>query len=211
LPRLREYHTTTTAPPTIHHNAGIVTFVGIRLPCTLLASIAVLGGCCGAAQARRPTKRSGPTVAQIRKAVASAERSKMLWATVNVCQTKGKRAARGGSIGVRGQMPTLGFASTLSMTIQLNRYSAESKSFVALPYSTARTTVSPGAFATDLHQDGAVFPFSGPAGLLNATVTFTWTRAGKLLGSTTQQTTAGHPDAAGGRPAHYSTAQCQLA
>ena len=129
----------------------------------------------------------------------------MLWATVNVCQTKGKQAAQGGSIGVRGQMPTLGFASTLSMTIQLNRYSAKSKSFVALPYATAKTTVSPGAFATDLHQDGAVFPFSGPAGLLNATVTFSWTRAGKLLGSTTQQTTAGHRDAAGGRPAHYST------
>ena len=134
----------------------------------------------------------------------------MLWATVNVCQTKGKHAAQGGSIGVRGQMPTLGFASTLSMTIQLNRYSAKSKSFVAISAPTAKRTVSPGAFATDLHQDGEVFPFTGPAGLLNATVTFSWTRAGKLLGSTTQPTTAGHPNATGGRPAHYSAAQCQL-
>ena len=184
--------------------------MGIRLPCTLLAIIAALGGCATAAQAKRASKRGAPTAAQIRKAVAKAERSKMLWATVNVCQTKGKQAAQGGSIGVRGQMPTLGFATTLSMTIQLNRYSAKSKSFVALPYPTAKTTVSPGAFATDLHQDGAVFPFSGPAGLLNATVTFSWTRAGKVLGSTTQQTTAGHRDAAGGRPAHYSAAQCQL-
>jgi hypothetical protein len=184
--------------------------VGIRLPCTLLAIIAALGGCATAAQAKRTIKRAGPTAAQIRKAVAGAERSEMLWATVNVCQTKGTQAAQGGSIGVRGQMPTLGFASTLSMTIQLNRYSPKTKSFVALPYATAKTTVSPGTFATDLHQDGAVFPFSGPAGLLNATVTFSWTRAGKLLGSTTQQTTAGHRDAVGGRPAHYSTAQCQL-
>jgi hypothetical protein len=185
--------------------------VGIRLPCTLLAIIAALGCCTtAAAQAKRTAKPSGPTAAQIRKAVASAERSKMLWGTVNLCQTKGKKAAKGGNIGVRGQMPTLGFASKLSMTIQLNRYSPKTKSFVALPYATAKTTVSPGTFATDLHQDGAVFPFSGPAGLLNATVTFSWTRAGKLLGSTTQQTTAGHPDASGGRPAHYSTAQCQL-
>ncbi len=184
--------------------------MGIRLPCTLLAIIAASGSCATVAQAKRTTHRGAPTVAQIRKAVAKAERSKMLWATVNVCQANGKQAARGGNMGVRGQMPTLGFASTLSMTIQLNRYSAKSKSFVALPYPTATTTVSPGTFATDLHQDGAVFPFSGPAGLLNATVTFSWTRAGKLLGSTTQQTTAGHPDAAGGHPAHYSTAQCQL-
>jgi hypothetical protein len=184
--------------------------VGIRLPCTLLAIMAALGCCATAAQAKLTAKRSGPTAAQIRKAVASAERSKMLWATVNVCQTKGKKAAKGGSIGVRGQMPTLGFASTLGMTIQLNRYSAKSKSFVALPYATAKTTVSPGTFATDLHQDGAVFPFSGPAGLLDATITFSWTRADKLLGSTTQQTTAGHHDVSGARPAHYSTAQCQL-
>ena len=131
-------------------------------------------------------------------------------ATVNVCQTKGTGAAQGGSIGVRGQMPTLGFASTLRMTIQLNAFSATTKSFVALPYATARTTVSPGTFATDLHQDGAVFPFTSPAGLLVATVTFSWTRAGKLLGSTAQQTTAGHRDAAGGRPAHYSAAHCLL-
>jgi hypothetical protein len=184
--------------------------VGIRLPCTLLAIIAALGGCATAAQAKRTTHRSAPTAAQIRKAVAKAERSKMLWATVNICKTEGKQAAHGGSIGVRGQMPTLGFASTLSMTIQLNRYSPKTKSFVALPYATAETTVSPGAFATDLHQTGEVFPFTGPAGLLNATVRFSWTRAGKLLGSTTQQTTAGHPDAVGGRPAHYSAAQCQL-
>jgi hypothetical protein len=184
--------------------------VGIRLPCTLLAIIAALGCCATVAQAKPPTKPSGPSAAQIRKAIAGAEHSKMLWATVNVCQPKGKQAAKGGDVGVRGQMPTLGFASTLSMTIQLNRYSPKSKSFVALPYATAKTTVSPGTFATDLHQDGAVFPFSGPAGLLNATVTFSWTRAGKLLGSTTQQTTAGHRDASGGRPAHYSTAHCQL-
>ena len=184
--------------------------MGIRLPCTLLAIIVALAGCATVAQAKRTTHRGAPTSAQVRKAIAKAERSKMLWATVNVCQTKGKQAARGGSIGIRGQMPTLGFTSTLSMTIQLNRYSAKSKSFVALPYATAKTTVSPGAFATDLHQDGAVFPFSGPAGLLNATVTFSWTRAGKLLGSTTQPTTAGHRDAAGGHPAHYSSAQCQL-
>lgn len=184
--------------------------MGIRRPCTLLAIIAALGSCATVAQAKRTNHRSAPTAAQIRKAVAKAERSKMLWATVNVCQTKGKQAAHGGSIGVRGQIPTLGFASTLSMTIQLNRYSVKTKSFVALPYATAKTTVSPGAFAADLHQDGAVFPFSGPAGLLNATVTFDWTRAGKLLGSTTRPTTAGHRDAAGGRPAHYSTAHCQL-
>ncbi len=55
-----------------------------------------------------------------------------------------------------------------------------------------------------------MFPFHGPAGLLNATVTFRWSRAGTVLGTATRQTATGHHDAAQGRPAHYSAAQCRL-
>ena len=168
-------------------------------------------GCWSAvAQASGSHRHKGPTAAQIHKAITKARHSKQLWATVNVCQVKGKDAAKGGSVGIRGEMPTLGFSSTLSMTIQLNRWSTKTKSFAPLPYKTAKTTVSPGRFATNLHQDGAVFPFGGPAGLLNATVRFSWSRAGKVLGTATRQTTGGHRDAAGGHPAHYSAAQCNL-
>ena len=162
------------------------------------------------AQARRSHKPKGPTAAQIHKALAKARRSRQLWATVNVCRLKGRHGARGGSIGVRGQMPTLGFSSTLSMTIQLNDWSTKTKSFTPLSYRTAKTTVSPGRFASNLHQDGAVFPFGGPAGLLDATVSFSWSRGRTVLGTATRQTTAGHHDAAGGQPAHYSAAQCKL-
>jgi hypothetical protein len=180
------------------------------LPCILLAMFAALGCWSAVAQARRSQAHKGPTAAQIHKALTKARRSKQLWATVNVCRVKGRHGAKGGSIGVRGQMPTLGFSSTLSMTIQLNHYSSKSKSFVALPYKTAKTTVSPGTFQTNLHQDGAVYPFGGRAGLLNATITFSWSRGGKVLGTASRQTTAGHHDAARGRPAHYSAAQCKL-
>ena len=190
-----------------------MTFVRVdrrfRLPCVLLAMIATLGCCSAIAQAKRSHAHTAPSAGQIHKALARVRRSKLLWATVNVCQRKGKNAAKGGSIGIRGQMPTLGFSSTLSMTIQLNRWSPKSKSFVPLPYKTAKTTVSPGKFAANLHQDGAVFPFGGPAGLLNATVTFSWARGGKLLGTAIRQTAAGHHDAAGGQP-HYSAAECKL-
>ncbi|HEX5194178.1 MAG TPA: hypothetical protein VFW09_15365 [Solirubrobacteraceae bacterium] len=181
-----------------------------RLPRILLAMVATLGCWSAVAHARRAHAHNGPTRAQIHKALARARHSKLLWATVNVCQLKGRHAARGGSIGVRGQMPTLGFTSTLSMTIQLNRWSTKSKSFTPLRYRTAKTTVSPGRFANNLHQDGAVFPFGGPAGLLNATVTFSWARRGKVLGTATRTTTGGHHDAAGGHPPHYSAAQCRL-
>ena len=171
---------------------------------------AALGCWSAVAQAKRSHGHTGPSAAQIHKALTRARHSKLLWATVNVCRVKGRHAAKGGSIGIRGQMPTLGFSSTLSMTIQLNHWSTKTKSFTPLSYRTARTTVSPGRFASNLHQDGAVFPFGGPAGLLDATVTFSWSRGGKVLGTATRQTTASHHDAAGGRPPHYSAAQCRL-
>lgn len=182
----------------------------VRLIAIVLAVVTALGGSSAVAQARRSHGHGGPTAAQIHKALAKARRSKLLWATVNVCQVKGRHAVNGGSIGIRGQMPTLGFFSTLSMKIALNQWSSKTKSFAPLPYKTAKTTVSPGRFATNLHQDGAVFPFQGPAGLLDATVTFSWSRNGKVLGTATRQTTAGHHDAAGGKPPRYSAAQCKL-
>jgi hypothetical protein len=182
----------------------------VRLIGIVLAIAATLGCWSAVAQARRSHAHGGPTAAQIHRALTKARRSTLLWATINVCQVKGSHAAKGASIGIRGQMPTLGFFSTLSMTIQLNRWSSKNKSFAPLPYKTARTTVSPGRFATNLHQDGAVFPFGGPAGLLNATVTFSWSRDGKLLGTATRRTTTGHHDAAGGKPPRYSAAQCKL-
>lgn len=148
-----------------------------------------------------------PTPKQIRAAIARASRSSYLWATVNVC---GSHGAKGGVIGVRGEMPALGFRATLSMTIQLRQYLSSSQRFVAVKGSTARRTVTVGRWATGIHQDGAEFPFTSATGRLDAAVTFTWTRNGRRLGRLTRTTTGGHPSAAYGRPRHHSTATCRL-
>ena len=174
------------------------------LICTAAAIAATLGPAAAtdAAQAASPA----PSAARIRSAVAGAKRSHYLWATVNICTDKRK----GGVVGVRGEMPALGFSSTLSMTIQLNRFSTAHRRFVAISGSTARRTVSLGALRTGVHQSGAEFPFSADPGRLDATVTFTWTRAGKVLGTTARTTTGGHPAADFGRPAHHSAARCMI-
>jgi hypothetical protein len=148
-----------------------------------------------------------PTAAQIKQAITTAEQSKQLWATINVCTVK---PTGGGSLGVRGEMPTLGFSSTLSMTIQLNLYSTKTKKFVPIAYKTARTTVTPGTFTSGLHQDGAVFPFAADAGLLNATVTFTWSLSGKTIGTTVRTTSGGHLAAIFGKANRFSAAQCKI-
>jgi hypothetical protein len=147
---------------------------------------------------------SNPTAAQIKKAIARAERSKLLWATVNICNSK----RYPDTIGIRGQMPSLGFAAWLSMNIQLNYYSPADKQFIPLPSGGTHTTRL-GRSSVKLQQGGATWNFNKPV-LLDASVQFVWRRAGKLLGETTQTTTAGHRTEQFGSPTHYSAKQCQI-
>jgi hypothetical protein len=164
----------------------------------------------GAAARSRPAAPSStpsPTRKQIRAAMSRAARSSYLWATVNVCTSHG---AKGGVIGIRGEMPALGFRSTLSMTIQLRQYVTSAKRYEAVKGSTARRTVTVGRATTGIYQDGAEFPFTSATGRLDALVTFTWTRDGHRLGHVSRTTTGGHPSAAYGRPRHHSTATCRL-
>jgi hypothetical protein len=143
---------------------------------------------------------------RIAAAVSKAERSPSLWATVNICSSRRDPD----SLGIRGQMPTLGFPASLSMVIQVDYWSTATKRFVPIHSAAATTTLSLGEQSTGLQQDGAIFPFKAHTGLLNATITFTWRRAGKLLGETERRTTAGHPDADYGSPPHFSAAQCTI-
>jgi hypothetical protein len=170
------------------------------------AQAAVIGS---SARTGSPSSGTGaqPSPAQIARAVARATRSPYLWATVNICLPN---AHRGGLIGVRGEMPALGFSSTLSMTIQLGQYATAARRFVAVTGTTAHRTVTVGTLTSGIHQDGAEFPYSTDTGLLDATVTFTWTRDGQRLAQVSRATTGAHPSAAFGVPPGYSSAGCRL-
>jgi hypothetical protein len=166
----------------------------------LTAAVLVLAGAGGAESAGAV----GP--GQIARAVRSAEQSRSLWATVNICDSGKYR----NDIGVRGQMPTLGFSSTLYMVVQVNYWSQRQHRFVPIQSHLASTRLSLGSTANGLQQDGAVFPFSAHTGLLNATFTFIWTRGGNVVGQTVRRTTAGHTDADHGNPPRYSAARCRI-
>jgi hypothetical protein len=153
-----------------------------------------------------PASAGGVGPGQIARAVRSAEQSRSLWATVNICDT-GKYH---NDIGVRGQMPTLGFSSTLYMVVQVNFWSHKQRRFLPIQSNLATTRLSLGRTANGLEQDGAVFPFSAHTGLLNATFTFIWSRGGTVIGQTVRRTTAGHTDADHGSPPHHSAAQCRI-
>ena len=179
--------------------------------------LAVAGGTTGVARAATSTSTTttstttvpspAPTRAQIRRAVTGAERSKYLWATINICRSQ---VRQGGLVGVRGEMGALGFRSTLTMSVQLRQYDSKRRSFVAVKGSTATRTVTLGSLQTGVHQDGAEFHYSSETGLLDATITFTWTRDGRRLGTVTRTTTSGHHNAAFAEPKGHSAASCRL-
>ena len=155
-----------------------------------------------------PALAKEPSAGQIQRAASRAERSSSLWATINICSSRGK--GRGGALGVRGQMPAVGFGSMLRMTIQLGFWSQKHERFIPIDSPNATSNLSLGSPSSGLQQDGVVFGFKKSAGLLNASIDFTWTRGGRVIGEANRITTAGHPDADYARPAHYSAGQCRL-
>jgi hypothetical protein len=175
-----------------------------RIAAAGLSGVALLAG---AAPAAARVTAAAPSPRQISRALARAEAASTLWATINICHV----GRSGDLIGVRGQMPTLGFTSRMSMTLALQTWSASHRAFVTVPSPNASNHVALGPHSSGLQQGGAEFPFrAGSAGRWRASVTFSWVRAGRLLGHATRTTTAGHPGADYSSPPHYSAAACQL-
>jgi hypothetical protein len=148
---------------------------------------------------------ANPSPARIRAAVRQAVRSRYLWATVNICDTH----RYPNYLGVRGEVPTLGFAAWLTMDVRLYYYSTAKHTYLPVPRRGSQI-VRLGRWRHGLQQGGALFQFAAHQPTIRASVLFRWRRAGKLLGETTRNTTAGHPSADFGSPPHYSAAQCRI-
>jgi hypothetical protein len=147
---------------------------------------------------------AGPTPKQIKSAVHSAERSKRLWATINVCDTR--KHPR--TIGIRGEVPALGFPTTISISIGIDFWSQTDKRFE--PDPNASRMIKVGRVSRGIHQRGVTFQFGSHTGRLRGTATFSWTRHGKMLGSTKRVTTARHHDADFGDPSGFSAGTCMI-
>ena len=70
-----------------------------------------------------------PTSGQIRLAIRRAEQPGALWATVNICNSH----RYPGRLGIRGQMPSLGFAASMSMNIQVDYLNQANHRFRPVP------------------------------------------------------------------------------
>ncbi len=132
-----------------------------------------------------------------------AKRSRNLWATINICNTKRYPNV----IGIRGQMPALGFETTLSMAIQVDYRNVNGKKFE--PDPGVKKTVVLGPATSGLHQDGVSFRIVPPADL-SGQISFTWKLAGKVIGRASRLTAGGLKHVAFGDPPGHSAATCRI-
>jgi hypothetical protein len=157
-----------------------------------------------AAPAPSSKPNPNPTPKQIRTAVREAQHSKRLWATVNICDTHKHPDA----LGIRSQVPALGFPTTITITLGVEFFSQTAKRYE--PDPNVKKVIRLRNQTDGIHQRGFIFRFAKHTGRLRGTATFTWTRAGKVLGTAMKLTTAGHHDADFADPDGFSAATCKI-
>jgi hypothetical protein len=156
-------------------------------------------------------KKKGPTLQQkIATAVKNAERSPDLWATVNCCGTC-TGVAGTDTVGIRGQMPGLGFTATLSMDISVDYWNYTTSTFQP---TSATSNIVLGKGTHGLHQKGVNFPIVPPAPgsqyLVRGSITFVWTIGNKVVGKVTRNTGHGYANVGFSNPLGYTSGTCTL-
>ena len=140
----------------------------------------------------------------------SLERSKHLWATVNICDTKqspdtlGLRASMPGS-GRRGERMFMRFKAQYFSEVD-NRW----HNFLADGLRSGWVTL--GSARVRARQSGWSFPFRlepGQRWELRGVVEFQWRRKGKVVRRFARRTRSGHRTAVA-EPKGYSAATCEL-
>jgi hypothetical protein len=170
---------------------------------TITATLMVLGFGAQPAWASADGGPAAPTSSKIHAAVRRALRSRELWATVNICDTKRHPDV----LGIRGQMPGLSFPSAMSMTVQVDYWSFKDSRFETDPG--VNQTISLGDPANTIVQGGATFKFKPPV-VLSGTITYEWKLGGKVIGHATKLTGHGYKHVAFGDPKGRSTATCTM-
>jgi hypothetical protein len=180
--------------------------------CAVLASALALGGVSAAATApakkKHAPKQKGPTGKQITMAIARAEQSADLWATINICNS----ANYPNYIGIRGQIPGLGFTTQVYMDVQVQYYDSATKKFIGTGND---QRLSLGRATHGVHQGGVRFPLQPPAAgdtyVLRGAIAFEWKLSGKLIGRTIKTTTGPLANVDFADPPGYSAATCTIA
>jgi hypothetical protein len=177
-----------------------------RRICSLAAALAVLSP---AAALAAPTP--APSAATLPGARLLLE-SRLLWATINVCNAPDQL----NTVGVRGSMPGDGQPHDvmyMRFRLQYLNVNGTTKQWVDLAGGAAPAFAAVGS-AKSSRQAGSSFqlvPVAGkPAVELRGVVSFQWRRGATVMLSVSRPTTAGHQSFVGADPAGFSAASCSI-
>jgi hypothetical protein len=184
--------------------AGYAPAMSRRLALATVVAAAVLAPAAGAEAQSSP---AGPTDPPPR--TPTVERSRLLWATVNVCDTPGAPD----TIGIRGSMPgSADPEERMFMRFQVQYFSASDGRWHQVRSGGDSGFVRVGPARFESRQAGRSFRFAPKSGsvLLRGAVTFEWRRGAEVVRRARKRTTAGHRSTAGADPAGYSAANCTI-
>jgi hypothetical protein len=158
---------------------------------------------------------SARAVAPSNKATRATEtapllRSRLLWATIDVCNATDQPD----TIGIRGSMPGDHVAhDTMFMRFRLQYMNTTTKAWVDLTKGAAEayTNVGTGASARQAGRSFQLNPVAGqPAFTLRGIVNFEWRRRGAVVAQASRATSAGRVSLAGSDPEGFSAATCLI-
>ncbi|HEV7530037.1 MAG TPA: hypothetical protein VGO29_14170 [Solirubrobacteraceae bacterium] len=189
---------TTTSRPA----RALIGAVALALACLACAFVALM-----------PTAALGKAAGARAKSEIDAPalfRSRLLWATIDVCNPPDQPQ----TLGIRGSMPGDHHAhDTMYMRFRLQYLNTTTKAWTDLAKGASSGYASVGTGA-DSRQAGRSFqlnPVPGqPAFTLRGVVGFQWRRGKTVLAQTSLPTTAGRDSLAGADPVGFSAASCLI-
>ncbi len=135
----------------------------------------------------------------------------LLWATVNICDTK----AHPDTIGIRGSMPGNGRRSQrMYMRFQLQYFATQDKAWHNIGPAGDSGFITVGSAKYRRRQYGRNFTVQPPtsgAFRLRGAVTFEWRKGTDVVRRSRMRTTGGHGNTAGADPRGFSAATCSIA
>lgn len=139
----------------------------------------------------------------------TVERSKLLWATVNVCDTE----AAPDTIGVRGSMPGAPDGRELMyMRFQVQYFSPADGAWHQVRQGGDSGFVVVGRARYESRQGGRSFRLTPKTEsvILRGVVTFEWRSEGDVVRRARKRTTASRRSSAGADPAGFSASNCTI-
>jgi hypothetical protein len=187
---------TTSRPARASIGAAALALAGLACALVALAPSAALGK---SASVRAKSAIDAPALF----------RSRLLWATIDVCNPPDQPQ----TLGVRGSMPGDHHAhDTMYMRFRLQYMNTATKTWTDLSKASASyAVVGTGSSPRQAGRSFQLNPVAGqPAFTLRGVVGFQWRRGKTVLAQTSLATTAGRDSLAGADPAGFSAATCLI-